>query len=721
MEALSEPGAGQAVAGWVEAWSRALRIARMYPAGHSSREGVVQRCHAELTRILEDRATLVLDVRYDRILWEERPVLFDPDRAEGLPIRLFRAGIARTRMSRGLDGPEMRHLVQALAAEDGSTDLVGRLWAAPLPHFDYDRIDLLDPDLERAGPEFDALVDDELLRLREGVRALTEVLGSGSERAAVDDEAFASPIEVWADLEDGLPGGRPVPPEAAERFQAVLAAAQGPEDHDRRLGAVLVDRLRATPRSASAWAAAVEIASRPPTDPDLERAFRILHGLIEGLDEPGRQILAERAHRGGLEAATAIFASSRSAPARQAAARVVAEVSTSPSQRPRVEAALRTLGETPPELVQLFAEPSGETGEDPHALPADVLAELAGSPERHPPERAGALVRAAAGHRDPTVRAAAMAGLLRYDGPEADAMVTAGLDDEALEVRLAALRAAAQPRAPEVDQRFAALLEDQDGRAPEEWDALFETARAVRGARVRHLFAERLGEGSVGQRCAAARALGRLGDAASLDILRKGARTLNRQVRKACQGASESRSRPPAVPLPPDLGPLPPVVVPPDPSLPTHDLEGEGAFSAEGAAGVDPRPVLGTADLVPLHPPDPAEDPPRLVSGDLTPLGGEVEVHEEAPLPRLASSDLTPLGGSDWPGSSDMFEWTRDVYRDTASLSADLLEGAAREEGAGSAGDEASGVAVGGEAEGSAPGSWDLDLSLPGADEEGEP
>lgn len=131
----------------VEQIEKAIRLYRLYPTDHPYCAQAIDQLDAELTKYLEWRGMLTLELRREGVHLGERLVVADGGNASSLSYLLYPDGVRTLRFERGLDRTQTLDFVATLARSDGDTglDLMDALWQREFNHIDHVAYDQLAP------------------------------------------------------------------------------------------------------------------------------------------------------------------------------------------------------------------------------------------------------------------------------------------------------------------------------------------------------------------------------------------------------------------------------------------------------------------------------------------------------------------------------------------------------------------------------------------------
>jgi HEAT repeat protein len=123
----------------------AYRDVRFYPSGHPTAQTTVTRFAQLLSEQVEMEGLLALEVREDRLLFDDHEVYFHPETRDNLAFLLFREGVRTLTFQSGLESHEVEAFVGCLARADdlvrSEQDLLTVLWEADFAHIDYQAAD----------------------------------------------------------------------------------------------------------------------------------------------------------------------------------------------------------------------------------------------------------------------------------------------------------------------------------------------------------------------------------------------------------------------------------------------------------------------------------------------------------------------------------------------------------------------------------------------------
>lgn len=559
---------------FLNAFGKLQRAGRVYATNNEMFAKLVDRAEEQLGALFELTDELDLVVREDRLLHAGEPVHEDADRAQGLPITLYRNAFRRLTFVGGMARDELVQLVQAINTDYGphdpaGEDLVSTLWRLRLPHLRYVTLDAFGPARDANAPEANDLDD---------IQADIDAIVAAIYRTDAPDEDIVAGVSIGrADLES-LAEVRGEPPEDLDRLEtyterAVVDLPEGQlarareeaqvDDHDaltRRLLDVLLQILFKE-RSGSASSTTVELLQQLYDALLLAGRFSDARALVERLSsviEAGGDIQEMHIAQHLLR----LFASeSRVLPVLEAFNDAYRTVSLQD-----LVAFLRALGTPVVEtlltglehvdaaahrkvLCALIAElgvPDVQLLEKKLATAewfvARDLLELARS---HPLERITRLTRDALEHPHPKVRAQALRILRDYAPGAADELIASRLDDIDTEVRLVAARVSAARRSKPALHRLEAMFKEAGfpDRDPRELRIFLGAYATIGQGNVVRTLASMLHSGfferfkNIELQLAAASALGLIPSESARSHLRKGARSLSGRLRDGCRRA----------------------------------------------------------------------------------------------------------------------------------------------------------------------------------------
>lgn len=128
------------------AFARATRSFNMYARNNATLLKHLDDAQRYVEQVVEAVGNLELSVRRDTLSFRGQELLQDADRENGIPFRLFRAGVRRLTIEAGIEKDSLCKLIEILSRSptsgDLDDDLVSSLWREDLPHVRYVTLDV---------------------------------------------------------------------------------------------------------------------------------------------------------------------------------------------------------------------------------------------------------------------------------------------------------------------------------------------------------------------------------------------------------------------------------------------------------------------------------------------------------------------------------------------------------------------------------------------------
>ncbi|MCZ7664888.1 MAG: HEAT repeat domain-containing protein [Thermoleophilia bacterium] len=520
----------------------AYRTMRLYPPGHSMIESRMQPLTSAVFAFLSQHDSLPLQVEESSLTYRGEPVFQQDPLHDDMAFILFREGIRRLTLYEGLEGEEVRGLVdrfsRALEAATLDQDLVTLLWEADFAHIDYDLVDPLQLEPTTAN-SFEALKADARAKLEDSERADLSLTTAGWR----DFDPTLPPLEIERGVLVGpeelavLEQAIKQEPRPLEQFVAVLlemlacsASDQGAEAARDTLSQVLLSELQQGDL-ASVLPAVARLRDVRERRPD--RA-----AVCEG-------VLAQLAKTGALRAV------------------VLGLDGALQDRQPDLEALLPQLApHSYPALLDLLAKAEGRRARKcildmlatdrrlPLTLVKDRLSDprwfvvrnlvllLGAARDRCPAEYLLRPLR----HTDERVRREAVRSLAGLTDGRASTLLRSALSDQSPTVRTAAAQALGRRRDTEALPDLLNLVQFPGfaGREPAETAGVLEAVAALSDDRalptLARLWEDRLMRSQpLHVRVGALRALAAIGTPAAVANLERARRSRNRDVRQEAE------------------------------------------------------------------------------------------------------------------------------------------------------------------------------------------
>jgi hypothetical protein len=135
----------QSVAGVMKLFARAARARQIYNENNAVLARMRHDLESAFVELLKSNPEVSLKVRADSFLFEDEPVLEEPNPDESIPFAFYRDGIRKLDFHRGLSRPELDVLIAATAQGFSFSglgdDIVAYLWRHELEHVRYVVVD----------------------------------------------------------------------------------------------------------------------------------------------------------------------------------------------------------------------------------------------------------------------------------------------------------------------------------------------------------------------------------------------------------------------------------------------------------------------------------------------------------------------------------------------------------------------------------------------------
>lgn len=558
---------------------RAIRACRLYPAGNHVRQSHLEGARTALGELLADMGSLTFGIREGALLFGDEVVFVDDDQRTGLTHLLASHAIFELTFQPGLTEAEVERLVLVLAEDRDhrrrrGEDMVTLLWRHHFTHARYRHVDVLVMATPADAPHGQLRVEDEeTVRLRgelaEVVRALAVDEATGDDLITLSDRSLDTP-EASQRAIDGhrrrvdwaiAAFAHRTPQRTMEALSLELAASRGHEALVVRLAGAVLDSLMRHPR---------------PTDEGsgLALVWRTLADLLSLGALDGVRYLVERAvamasrplRREDAELAEALLARLIASDVMDRAVELL-DHGTDPRDASRAAALLRAMGaraldglmarldrlERPHArdvactiAVEASAQRTEALAAAVTGLRAEAAAQLLRAAQVLPPAALARLGLAGLTHGQGMVRAIAARIIAGFEGPTPEALLVRALGDTDAHVRTVAARVVTVQRIEAAARTIAGMLQRPGAleRDPVELRALFHAHATLSGSaavdELGRLLAQAaaLTGGHKGATIeAAATALAATGSSVALEVLTRGAHSLNPRLRGPCKTA----------------------------------------------------------------------------------------------------------------------------------------------------------------------------------------
>ncbi len=570
---------------------RAIRACRLYPAGSAIRHSNLDACRVALHELLAAAGTVTFGVREGELIFGDEIVLADDDVRTGPTHFLASHAVFELSFQQGLEDAELERLVLILA-EDAAhrrrrgEDLVTLLWRHHFTHVRYRHVDVLAQAVAADAPhEQIRFEDEETTRLRGELAALVDRLGvdqsSGQDLIAMSDRALDTPQACQQAIAGNqqridwaiMAFAHRTSPRVMEALALELHASGAHDALVVRLAGAVLDSLARHPDPTSPEAGAAMLW--PMVDDLLARGAL---GGVQVMVERARA-LDERPTRPQDRALAGLLRAHLTADGVLDRVVELLDRGTDPRDATRAASLLRAMGghategllarldgvERPPArevacaLVMEVLSPDRveRVAEVVESARAESAAQLLRASAILFPRDQARLALAGAAHGQPAVRAIAVRMLGAFEGATPDACVVRALGDGDSHVRAVAARTVMQHRIESGARTIAAMLQRPGAleREPAELRALFHAHATLSGTAAVEDLGRLLGAAAAltgGHKGAtieaAAMALAATGSAVALEVLDRGARSLNPRLRGPCKAALASGARPSAAP-----------------------------------------------------------------------------------------------------------------------------------------------------------------------------
>ncbi len=176
---------------------QAYRDHRLYPEGHPTTQGAMDRLVGLVQAHTETFGSLVLEVEEDRLILQDEPVDVKSGNTENLAFLFFRDGIRTLTIHQGIEPGELAGFVDCLSRADQLADLdhdlITALWEQDLTHIECEVVDPFSGGDGSSGDAYDDLKDTVLRRLNELTNEGGSALGEQGAEGAGGGSADAAP------------------------------------------------------------------------------------------------------------------------------------------------------------------------------------------------------------------------------------------------------------------------------------------------------------------------------------------------------------------------------------------------------------------------------------------------------------------------------------------------------------------------------------------------
>lgn len=129
----------------LQAFARAIRARQLYRSNNAAFIRAMRDLEVQFEGLFVERDVLSLGVRPDSLVFDEEPVFEEPNPDESIPFLLYRDGMRRLELQRGLTPDELEALVSSIAEGFAShglgDDVISTLWRHDLEHIHYIVVD----------------------------------------------------------------------------------------------------------------------------------------------------------------------------------------------------------------------------------------------------------------------------------------------------------------------------------------------------------------------------------------------------------------------------------------------------------------------------------------------------------------------------------------------------------------------------------------------------